>query len=113
MSRKLPWEFIETEGVPAERLVPNLPCEVGAEFGAEIARFADNEYATTGRDARCLDCAFRKGTTPNQCVATLANAFKCLYEREELFMCHVNKGKPCEGYLMLRRAQSEAGDATT
>lgn len=109
MERKLPWEFVPTTDEPGPGLIPNLPCEAGAAFGAELARFADQEYATTGRDARCLDCAFRKGTTPNQTAATLANAFKCLYEGEELFMCHVNRGKVCEGYLMLKRA-GEADD---
>lgn len=104
---KMPWEFIEGRDSPAPGFSPVQPCETGIEFGKELARFCDVEYARHGRDVRCEDCAFRLGTLPNQNVGTLANAFKCLVEGEEVFYCHVNKGRPCEGYLMLRRA----GDA--
>ncbi len=102
---EVPWEFIEGRDEPTQGFSPVMPCETGIEFGKELARFADQEYATTGRDARCLDCAFRLGTQPNQNAATLANAFKCIVEGEEIFYCHVNRGKPCEGYMMLRRPQ--------
>lgn len=99
---KLPWDFVEGRDTPEPGFSPAKSCDVGTEFGSELARFADGEYAKTGRDARCLDCAFRKGTPPNQNVATLANALKCVFEGEEIFYCHVNRGKPCEGYLMLK-----------
>lgn len=102
VERKLPWDFIEGRSDPAPGFSPAQPCEVGAEFGKELSRFCDGEYAKTGRDARCFDCAFRLGTLPNQNAATLANAFKCVYEGEEIFYCHENKGKPCAGYMMLR-----------
>jgi hypothetical protein len=107
---KLPWNFIETRDTPTPGFSPAQPCEVATEFGEHLARFADTEYAKSGRDARCLHCAFRKGTPPNQNPATLANAFKCVAEGEEIFYCHVNKGRPCEGYLMLARAKEEVAD---
>jgi hypothetical protein len=100
---KMPWEFVECRNEPAPGFSPAASSEVGKDFGRELARFADLQYAQTGRDARCLDCAFRKGTPPNENAETLANAFKCLVEGEEIFYCHIHRGKPCEGYLMLLR----------
>lgn len=106
--RKLPWEFIEGRDAPAPGFSEVEGCEVGAEFGKELARFCDGEYAKTGRDTRCLDCAFRQGTLPNQNVATLANAFKCIYEGDETFLCHVHEGKVCGGFAMLRKTDTHA-----
>ena len=101
----VPWDYIEGRDEPTPGFSPVQPCEVGTEFGSELAQFCEREYAKHGRDARCDDCAFRRGTLPNTNVGTLANAFKCLFEGEEVFYCHVHSGKPCEGYMMLRRAK--------
>lgn len=86
--------------------VLNLPTVQGAELGRELSRLAEPVIAASGY-ARCDDCAFRLGTTPNQCPQTLMDAIGCLRDGEP-FYCHkgVKQGdKPkqlCAGYAALR-----------
>ncbi len=107
---KAPWPFSdERDG----KLVPNLPSPEGAELGAHVARVCDGREAkllARGErpPTRCVDCAFRAGTVPNQCASTLMDAIKCLAEGHE-FRCH--HGVPddeeptrlCAGYVILSR----------
>lgn len=104
MSKRIcPWPFIGGARTPEPGIsTPNLPSADGAELGSCLAGFADAEYAATGRDARCEYCAFRLGTRPNQCLATVADALKCVLEHETFF-CHIHN-QVCEGYAMLRSA---------
>ena len=102
--RQMPWEYSGAANIPAPGKVPNVPSAEGAEIGEYLAAFADAEYQKTGHDARCEDCAFRLGTYPNQCLATVADALKCVLEGET-FDCHVHK-QVCEGYAMLRAAEN-------
>lgn len=63
--------------------------------------------------ARCASCAFKKGTYPNRCLTTTADAMKCVMEHVP-FYCHhdVNLKHPettpphslCSGWMMLNRA---------
>jgi hypothetical protein len=72
------------------------------QLGAMIASMADKasvQLAAQGEpDERCVSCAFRAGTAPNQCGDTLLDAIKCVVEREPFF-CHVKKGWPCHGWF--------------
>lgn len=104
MKIKLPWPF--TSDLPGPRTTPNLPTPEGAELGRELARLADSAYASSGRDTRCEDCAFRLGTTPNQCAPTLMDAIKCVAEGVP-FNCHVTD-RPCGGWVGAREKIKEA-----
>lgn len=88
----------------------NLPCPTGIEFGAHLARFVEVEVATLEDAGRpvpemCGSCAFRRGTLPNGCLTTLADAFKCVME-QETFLCHEEEpiGRACGGWAILRGA---------
>lgn len=98
----LPYPYIDgAEGEPRPGFVRNEPSPEGAELAAELARFADAEYVKTGRDTRCETCAFRLGTVPNQCLATVANALKSAVEKDP-FLCH-ESDRPCGGWAGLVR----------
>jgi hypothetical protein len=83
----------------------NRPSPEGYELGQHFARFADQEAeAHPEKKHRCDTCAFRKGTPANGSVPTLANAIKCVFEREP-FYCHEHEreGQPCAGWALLVR----------
>lgn len=84
MSKPLvPWDF--SYGTDEKTLVPNVPCEAGAAMGKEIARMTEpslkkfRELFPNAPDM-CHDCAFRAGSVPNQCAATVADALKSVLE---------------------------------
>lgn len=109
---RAPWAFSKP-AAPGERgSVPNVPTEDGAELGAAIARLCEREILEQEREQRtpperCVDCAFRLGTTPNQCAPTLMDAVKCLVENTP-FWCHHDVGpdgeptRLCAGLVILR-----------
>lgn len=73
----------------------------GRELGAELARLCDGEAERTGKDGRCVTCAFRAGDhLANGSAETLMTAFKCVAEREP-FWCH-EVDEPCKGWLLMR-----------
>jgi hypothetical protein len=96
-------------------LVPNLPCPLGAEAGSHLARFVAAERAAHPERYRnltepCGTCAFRAGTLPNQCLATVADALKCVMEGDR-FLCHESPVDAdgehtgvCMGWAVLRGA---------
>lgn len=99
----------------SEPLVLNVPCEAGKEIGEQLARFYVQEKCEQGADDnRCHDCAFRLGSYPNGCAATVAQALECLRSGEP-FYCHhgmedvidpefgadKRATRLCEGYKML------------
>lgn len=93
----MPWPHIPGGELSPELPVENVATEEGRELGRELARLADNEYARTGRDARCETCAFRHGEhIANGSAATLMSAVKCLLERTP-FWCH-ESDRPCGGW---------------
>ena len=104
---KTPWEFGETDAelIASGEGTPNLPSRSGAEVGVNVAEIAERgkeKLAASGLalGRRCDDCAFTKGTRPNQSTATLADAVKCVVESVP-FYCH--KGdlpgtRLCGGY---------------
>ena len=94
-------------------LIKNKPCELGAQLGENMARFADVAEAEW-REAklpipvRCQSCAFKKGTFPNRCLATQGDATKSILEGVP-FYCHHGKGchgpeALCGGWLLLAGA---------
>lgn len=94
----------------------NRPSQDGRAVGENLARFADVEEEKWRKElgfvpARCASCAYRKGTYPNGCLSTVADAMKCTMERNP-FMCHhgvklkgpKSEQKPltiCAGWLLL------------
>lgn len=93
---------VTTMKIPTGK-VRNRPTELGREFGEQLARLCDNaEATTTTLHPRCATCAFRAGTLPNGCEATLMDALKCAMEGDTKFMCHERKGHACSGWLMMR-----------
>lgn len=83
----------------------NEPSEEGAKVGEMIARFADNAATTYAADfasrgmpvpQRCSTCAFRLGTHPNRCLATVSDALKCVMELHD-FCCHDKDAQTPEG----------------
>lgn len=83
-------------------LFRNRPTLEGKKLGALINKFTDP--AMLDRYPRCASCAFREGSIPNGCGATLIKAVECV-AMEETFYCHEVKdvdGEPyrvCGGYL--------------
>ena len=103
------WPHIEGGDDPVKYPVPNVATPEGRELGREIARLADAEYARTGRDTRCLTCAFRHGDhIANGSAATLMSAVKCVVEGTP-FYCH-ESDRPCGGWTaaMSAKATTEA-----
>ncbi len=81
--------------------VPNLPTPEGRALGVELARICDGEAERrTDVPERCATCAFRAGTYPNGCAATLMNATKCVAERVPFF-CHECPGNLCSGFRLM------------
>jgi hypothetical protein len=81
----------------------------GFEFGYFLARFADIEEAKAplaDGGQRCATCAFRQGTYPNGTVGTLMDATKCVMEGVP-FNCHEDTRRPCAGWVLLRRCNSQ------
>lgn len=98
----MPWDFSDTELRSDNPLTLNVPTDLGRELGAELARLATVERLhSKNLPEPCHDCAFRIGTTPNGCERTLMDAVKCIVEGKP-FNCHINKGKPCAGWLALK-----------
>lgn len=86
----------------------NAPSTEGRQLGEQMARFADTEIAKRklifpNHVERCHSCAFRRGTTANQCGATLLNALSCL-RGDEIFLCHEHKDHDCVGYSVLKHS---------
>lgn len=93
---------------PAPSLV-NDPTPEGAELGAILARRVDAEMdGPRILRPRCDDCAFLRGTEPNQIAGTLMMALKCVIEKEP-FYCHaergVSSGHLCAGWEALLDAK--------
>lgn len=105
-----PWPYPNLDsGLP---LTENAPTPEGAALGRELARLADTEEARLIAEqqpipVRCVDCAARLGTVPNQCESTLMCFVKCTIEREPFF-CHrgIAEGEEpkrvCGGYELLK-----------
>lgn len=88
--RQAPWDYSHPKGDGTD--VPTVPCEVGEAVGEIIARLADESEARMrahdmSPPPRCGDCAFRRGSLPNRCLPTVANALKSVIEGEPFF-CH-------------------------
>ena len=92
-------------------LIRNRPSPEGRALGKELARLADAEPSVFSY-LRCGTCAFRAGTVPNGCTATLLDAIKCAIEGVP-FYCHEDKAgeRPCAGWIMLRGDGSVSGQA--
>jgi hypothetical protein len=85
----------------------NRPTELGREAGFHLARLCDDaERSREPLHPRCRTCAFRAGSLPNRCEATVLDAHKCLIE-DIPFMCHERKGKPCSGWVTMRMKGSD------
>ncbi len=87
------------------RNIVNDPSPEGRELGARLAKWVDAEMdGPRILRPRCHDCAFLKGTRPNQIAGTLMTALKCVIEKEP-FYCHsergVSAGKLCAGWEAL------------
>ncbi len=104
---KASWEF--STPVNCETAKPNLPTELGAALGVELARITEVELAKVREQfptvaPPCNECAFVKGTVPNQCGPTLMDAIKCVVEAEP-FYCHKGLSENdeprriCAGYM--------------
>lgn len=87
----------------------NKPCDLGRALGENMARFADHAEQEWREQmgfvpVRCASCAFTKGTFPNGCLGTQADATKALMERKP-FYCHHKDSHGnlplCAGWLML------------
>ena len=72
-------EYLNMPTVDAERL--NLPTILGALDGSGIA--VDNP--TKGM---CGGCAFRRGSTANECLSTVLDALESVRNKDQRFMCH-------------------------
>ena len=95
----------------------NKPCALGREVGKNLARMTDEAEEQWRAElgffpVRCASCAFRKGTFPNGCLSTVADAMKCAMEVDPPFHCH-HGAKPsgpqslCAGYLLLAGKRTE------
>lgn len=81
------------------------PSRHGQMLGKALAAIADAGYeAKPGQPERCLTCAFRAGSMPNQTAGTLMMAMECLLRIDsDDFACHhgMKDGEPtrfCAGY---------------
>src|SRR5947207_14076787 len=93
----------------------NRPSQEGRALGENIARFADVEEDKWRKElgyvpVRCKSCAYRKGSYPNSCLSTVADAMKCTMERIPFFCHHDVKLKQsgkqqphtiCGGWILL------------
>lgn len=86
--------------------VRNLPSAEGRIAGAKISALCDDaERSKIIARPRCTTCAFRLGTIPNACLATVMDALKCAVEGRP-FLCHEKPGFLCAGYVVMRQRQS-------
>lgn len=95
-TRSAPWPFLGTD---EQTGLLNQTSELTAELGSHLARFVEQEIAGGAVDIRCNDCAFRRGTFPNESYS-VADALKCLLENRP-FHCHLGGEKVCGGYRIL------------
>ncbi len=87
---------------PPPGYIRNHTCEMGAQLGAQLARFTEQAAAEHPEmESPCGTCAFRLGTWPNRSLGTTADALKCAMERTE-FECHEN-GETCRGWLLMTK----------
>ena len=104
MNHQVPWDYSDIILSPTNPLVLNAPTDEGQALGRGMARLAAIERLHNGDcPLPCHDCAFELGTGPNGCPATLMDALKCVIEGQTFF-CHVNKGRPCAGWVALTKA---------
>lgn len=109
-------EAAETERpTPDEASLVNDPTPEGAALGKHLARWVDAEMdGPRILRPRCSDCAFLKGTPPNQIAGTLMTALKCVIEKEP-FYCHsergVRSGPLCAGWEALINRKGPPGTA--
>ena len=86
----------------------NLPSLFGAFMGLPIAEGINQEKL-------CGECAFRKGSVPNQSEVTVIDASYCL-DGDTEFQCHANadgKGRPgcvCLGYAQKLKTLDRKGE---
>src|SRR5690348_7475831 len=86
-------------------LIRNRPSPEGASLGEHLANMTDAaervlRQTQPAHPERCGTCAFRRGTVPNQCAATVMDALKCVMEKVP-FHCHEHEGeKPCMGFVI-------------
>jgi hypothetical protein len=88
-------------------------CPASIELGEHLAHMTDAAEIDAlktfpGHGKRCKSCAFRRGTIPNQCADTLADAIKCVMEHVP-FLCHEHPAgsKPtglCAGWAFAEHA---------
>lgn len=86
--------------------IMDRPSRHGAALGRALAEIADRGREVEDEGERCLTCAFRPGTLPNQCAGTLKIALDCLavMDPSSRFACHHGlqpDGEPtrrCAGY---------------
>ena len=114
----LPWDFS-----PADPSIDGRrhPTALGTFVGRQLARMADEaepafRAAHPNAHERCAACSFRRGTIPNRCLPTVAEALFCAMDGE-VFNCHrVEPGAPdlvpngvCAGWAILHgtRAMDE------
>jgi len=106
----MPYDFIG-HGEDGEPATLNAPSPEGREMGLHLAQWTDvaepaYRRAHPSARERCGECAFRRGSIPNRCLPTVANALKCAFEGE-IFYCHRNIPNgteptvPCAGWLIL------------
>jgi hypothetical protein len=88
--------------------IKNEPTPEGRALGEQLARLTEVELAKLkpkfpNHAEPCGTCAFRRGTYPNGCLATVMDALKCVVENHD-FMCHEHrKGEPmtpCTGWFI-------------
>lgn len=97
---QVPWDF--SPGTDTPTGIPNPSSPEGAELGAGLAGFYEEARSRHSEaPPLCGDCAFRRGSEPNQKAATLMDAMKCLIEGVP-FLCHHGEGRLCEGFALLR-----------
>lgn len=108
----LPYDYLDGDPDDGRPMVINVPSAEGTLLGRQLARFADaaepgHRERNPGAPRRCGECAYRRGTFPNRCLSTVANALKCAVEGEP-FLCHVpnphNQTETnglCAGWLIL------------
>lgn len=117
MPIKLPWDFSPVDpSIDGRR----RPTALGTFVGRQIARLADEAEPAFRAEhpkarERCADCAFRRGTIPNRCLPTVAEALFCAVDGD-VFNCHrVEPGAPdlvpngvCAGWAILHGSSALA-----
>lgn len=92
--------------IAAPGQIRNRPDVSGEFFGRHLAKMAEDaapayraSFAAQGMPVpqRCSTCAFRLGTVPNRCLATVQDALKCAMERKVDFACHDKDAQTPDG----------------